>query len=96
MPRKSDTPAVPPASAAPSAAAAKSTAPVDGQPTAAPAQRRIAQALEQYECGPVRFSGDENASYERHLVYDNVVAPEEASPSDAGAAPSQADRRWRC
>jgi glycogen phosphorylase len=80
MPRKSDTPAVPPASAAPSAAAAKSTAPVDGQPTAAPAQRRIAQALEQYECGPVRFSGDENASYERHLVYDNVVAPEEADP----------------
>jgi len=79
MPRKSDTPAVPPAAAAPSAPVAPPSR-VDGQKTAAPAHRRIAQALEQYECGPVRFSGDENASYERHLVYDNVVDPEDAEP----------------
>jgi starch phosphorylase len=38
------------------------------------------EILHQYECGPVRFSGDENASYERHLVYDHVVAPEYAHP----------------
>ncbi len=38
------------------------------------------EILHQYECGPVRFSGDENASYERHLVYDHIVAPEYAHP----------------
>jgi glycogen phosphorylase len=34
--------------------------------------------LERYECGPVQFSGDPNASYERHLVFDHVVRPEAA------------------
>jgi starch phosphorylase len=34
-----------------------------------------AEILERYECGPVRFSGDENASYERHLVFDHVIDP---------------------
>src|SRR5258707_831340 len=34
-----------------------------------------AEILEQYECGPVRFSGDENASYERHLVFDHAIDP---------------------
>ena len=34
--------------------------------------------IERYECGPVRFSGDANASYERHLVFDHVVAPKAA------------------
>jgi hypothetical protein len=35
--------------------------------------------LERYECGAVAFSGDSNASYERHLVFDHVVDPEAAS-----------------
>jgi glycogen phosphorylase len=35
--------------------------------------------LKQYECGAVIFSGDPNASYERHLVFDHVVTPESAS-----------------
>lgn len=34
---------------------------------------------DQYECGPVRFSGDENASYERHLVFDHAIEPELAT-----------------
>ena len=38
--------------------------------------------LEQYECGPVRFSGDPNASYDRHLVFDHVVKPEDATPRE--------------
>src|SRR4051794_23940277 len=38
--------------------------------------------LERYECGPVRFSGDPNASYDRHLVFDHVVKPEEAAPRE--------------
>src|SRR5690242_19767938 len=35
----------------------------------------LAEILTRYECGPVRFSGDENASYERHLVFDHVIDP---------------------
>ena len=33
-----------------------------------------AELLEQYGCGPVQFSGSGNASYERHLIFDNVMA----------------------
>jgi starch phosphorylase len=29
--------------------------------------------IQQYGCGPVQFSGTENALYERHLIFDNVV-----------------------
>src|SRR5881409_4479904 len=35
--------------------------------------------IHQYACGAVHFSGDANASYERHLVFDHVVAPQAAS-----------------
>src|SRR5262249_13320925 len=38
--------------------------------------------LERYECGPVRFSGDPNASFERHLIFDHVVRPDEATPRE--------------
>jgi glycogen phosphorylase len=33
----------------------------------------IAKLLEQYGCGPIQFSGTDNALYERHLIFDNVV-----------------------
>src|SRR5712672_952499 len=36
--------------------------------------------LEQYGCGPIRFSGDQDALYERHLLFDDVI-----DPVDAGA-----------
>jgi starch phosphorylase len=29
--------------------------------------------IQQYGCGPVQFSGTENALYERHLIFDNIV-----------------------
>src|SRR5215472_10174959 len=29
--------------------------------------------IEQYGCGPVQFSGTDNALYERHLIFDNVI-----------------------
>src|SRR5215469_2992753 len=29
--------------------------------------------LEQYGCGPIRFSGQDDALYERHLLFDDVV-----------------------
>ena len=34
----------------------------------------LAELLEQYGCGPIQFAGSGNASYERHLVFDNVIA----------------------
>jgi len=37
-----------------------------------------AEILEQYGCGPVQFAGSGNASYERHLVFDNVMPLEAA------------------
>ena len=33
-----------------------------------------AELLEQYGCGPIQFSGSPNASYQRHLIFDNVIA----------------------
>ena len=29
----------------------------------------------QYGCGPIRFSGDDDALYERHLLFDDIVDP---------------------
>ena len=28
--------------------------------------------IRQYGCGPVQFTGTDNALYERHLIFDNV------------------------
>jgi starch phosphorylase len=33
----------------------------------------MAQLLRQYGCGPIQFAGTDNAFYERHLVFDNVI-----------------------
>ena len=33
----------------------------------------LSKLIEQYGCGPVRFTGTSDALYERHLVFDNVV-----------------------
>ncbi len=33
----------------------------------------IATLLRQYGCGPIQFAGTDNAFYERHLVFDNVI-----------------------
>jgi starch phosphorylase len=34
---------------------------------------KISQLIGQYGCGPVRFTGTEEALYERHLLFDNVI-----------------------
>ena len=36
-------------------------------------QSELAKLIQQYGCGPVRFSGSDEALYERHLVFDNVM-----------------------
>ena len=33
----------------------------------------LANLIQQYGCGPVRFTGTDEALYERHLVFDNVM-----------------------
>src|SRR6476469_8699743 len=33
----------------------------------------LSKLIEQYGCGPVRFTGTTDALYERHLVFDNVM-----------------------
>jgi glycogen phosphorylase len=38
--------------------------------------------LARYNCGPIKFSGGENALYERHLTFDQVIPVESASSRD--------------
>src|SRR5262245_54724066 len=57
------------------------------------------ELLEQYGCGPVRFTGTGDALYERHLMFDNVVDPAAAGARDrfeavAGAVRDVLSQRW--
>src|SRR6516225_1684838 len=45
-----------------------------------PSVPQLKKLLEQYGCGPVRFTGTDNALYERHLLFDNVIDPEAVGP----------------
>ena len=70
----------------------KPTAPQLKQPTAS-------ALLEQYECGPVAFSGAPGALYERHVVFDHVVRLDQSDPRQRFEAVAQALRdvlsqRW--
>jgi glycogen phosphorylase len=40
-----------------------------------PAPGDFSELCRRYGCGPVAFSGTDDALYERHLVFDNVVLP---------------------
>ena len=42
----------------------------------------IATLPSQYGCGPIEFAGTDNALYERHLVFDNVVDLAAAGPRE--------------
>src|SRR3954454_20557974 len=39
-----------------------------------------ADLLEQYGCGPIKFTGSGDALYERHLMFDDVIGPDEVGP----------------
>jgi glycogen phosphorylase len=57
------------------------------------------QLSEQYGCGPVQFYGTDDALYERHLVFDNVIDPQRATPRDqfealAGSLRDIISQRW--
>ena len=38
----------------------------------------ISKLRHQYGCDPTELAGTDNAFYERHLVFDNIVDPETA------------------
>src|SRR5208337_2875777 len=44
-------------------------------PSATRAVGDFAELRRRYGCGPVEFTGTDDALYERHLVFDNVVKP---------------------
>ena len=44
--------------------------PVSAGPTGSDKRARL---IEQYGCGPVQFAGRDEALYERHLIFDNVM-----------------------
>jgi starch phosphorylase len=72
------------------------------QTTTATSRRKppaIAQLLEQYGCGPIQFTGTGDALYERHLMFDNIVDPDEVGPREHYEAIAHAVRdilsqRW--
>jgi glycogen phosphorylase len=51
-----------------------------GKAAAQPARTSTQTLLEQYECGPVAFTGTPGAFYERRLAFDHVVSPEKSDP----------------
>src|SRR5499427_5494039 len=57
------------------------------------------EVLDNYSSRPIRFSGGEDALYERHLTFDHVVALENATPRDKFEAVARSVRdvvsqRW--
>jgi starch phosphorylase len=55
--------------------------------------------LERYNCGPVKLSGDSNAFYERHVMFDQVIAETETTKRDKFEAVARSVRdvlsqRW--
>jgi starch phosphorylase len=59
----------------------------------------VSKLLEQYGCGPIQFEGTDNALYERHLLFDNVIEPAAATARDQFEAAARAIRdilsqRW--
>ena len=52
------------------------------RPTRSPESDVISRRLGQYECDAYEFAGSDNALYERHLVFDNVVDLAAAGPRE--------------
>ena len=66
---------------------------------ASPGADGMAELFRQYGCGPVEFTGTDNALYERHLFFDNVVKLADAGPRERFEAFAHAVRdilsqRW--
>ena len=53
-----------------------------GRPSEQGPEREAERLLEQYGCGPVKFTGTNDALYERHLLFDHVVDPAAVGPRE--------------
>ena len=42
----------------------------------------LPELLKKYGCGPIRFTGSDDALYERHLMFDSGVDPTEVGPRE--------------
>ena len=51
-------------------------------PPASTGPNGLAKLREQYECGPAQFTGTDNALYERHLLFDNIIQPAAVGPRE--------------
>jgi glycogen phosphorylase len=70
-------------------------APVSSRPNAPDP----ANLLQQYGCGPIAFTGSGDALYERHLMFDAVLDPEDVGPRERYEAVARSVRdvlsqRW--
>ena len=59
----------------------------------------MVKLIQQYGCGPIPFTGTDNAFYERHLVFDNVIELMAAGPRERFEAVARSMRdilsqRW--
>jgi glycogen phosphorylase len=68
-------------------------------PSTSTASDDLSKLLQQYGCGPISFTGTDNAFYERHLVFDNVIELMAAGPRERFEAVARSVRdilsqRW--
>src|SRR5690242_7518324 len=66
----------------PSTARAKPQLRSTESPSVGNGTEEAAELLEKYGCGPIQFAGSSNASYERHLIFDNAIALGAAGPRE--------------
>ncbi len=67
--------------------------------TPAPLSPALIQLMSQYGCGPIHFTGDADALYTRHLVFDNALDPAKLGPRERFEAVARSVRdvlaqRW--
>lgn len=67
----------------------------EARPESGPQARTDAQLLDQYGSGAIRFSGTRDALYERHLLFDDVVAPAAAGALLGATARVVRDVLWQ-
>ena len=70
-----------------------------GSPIPPTASDDMVKLIQQYGCGPIPFTGTDNAFYERHLVFDNVIELMAAGPRERFEAVARSMRdvlsqRW--
>ena len=51
-------------------------------PPTSSASDDMSKLIQRYNCGPIPFAGTDDAFYERHLVFDNVIELLAAGPRE--------------